>query len=608
MYITGSPLTSKEEYFAISNVSPSIVLDESQSLTIESDLILNREGNDSCLITSCFEGEFSQLVLLVTTQTNFIIRKLIVTPSSNLQEIILSIYYLCPTDSFKVIFNFCGKTDGKLTFPTFNFFNEKEYETPNFPLQPVMINRPHAMDSIFIDPSEMPIKPIFKRLWIEVTSRCNLACNSCEKSTGAGGPYKDMDLELFEKSMQLFAPTAHELSITGIGEPLFHKSSKKLFDIIEQYPHLQLDFVSNGELWNNYWIERLSKIKTNVAISIDGPTEESHQYNRGTRSRLKHIQWILKEVQNRRETDPDFKLNFAINTLIMKSNVHLLPDMIEFAHEYGIKQIVFIMMGDWEGQPEGWYHKENPYVLAKEYSAIYPIIQSKANEYGIKAILPPPSPSDALEISQSNKPISASRYQFCSIPFDSVYIHWDGKISPCCAMRPYITGHVQLLDKSTLSQVLNSFKFKILQKEMLSKTYSDLCLFCDLNYGISKGAPDRSSTSSFLAKRILHHFALYNMQTEVKKVYLYGLGGIIQIVYTQLASLVNGIFGREGKDQIIHIGPHRVKPIQSASLEDGDLIILTGFAHNNAILADIKASLTNDISVDIITYDGSFTL
>lgn len=103
-----------------------------------------------------------------------------------------------------------------------------------------------------------------KFLWVEITSRCNLRCRSCSKFYGLDGPYEDMEIELFDLIAKMFFDKIETLSITGIGEPLYHNNIRKIFDILETYPNLKLDFVSNGQLWDEYWLERIGRFKSNL--------------------------------------------------------------------------------------------------------------------------------------------------------------------------------------------------------------------------------------------------------------------------------------------------------------------------------------------------------
>ncbi|MDA8423495.1 MAG: hypothetical protein M0Z89_09205 [Nitrospiraceae bacterium] len=60
------------------------------------------------------------------------------------------------------------------------------------------------------------------KLFVEVTTRCNLRCGMCVKQNGLGGiPEGAMPAETFERLSPAF-PNFDSLVLNGIGEPLLH--------------------------------------------------------------------------------------------------------------------------------------------------------------------------------------------------------------------------------------------------------------------------------------------------------------------------------------------------------------------------------------------------
>lgn len=336
-----------------------------------------------------------------------------------------------------------------------------------------------------------PIDLKLKQLFVEVTSRCNLRCKSCSKFYGKDLPYRDMDMDVFMHTADMFLPHTQYLSLTGIGEPLYHRNARGLFDIIEKYPHLELDFVTNGELWDDYWLDRIGKIKSTVSLSMDGVSETTHKYNRGEKSKFEHLIWLLQEAKDRRNNNSNFKLRFGISMVIMRNNIHEVCDMIRLAKKYDLSHVSFVFMGYWQ-QDEVWYESQSPYKMSVEYSSIYNSAIKLAEELGVIVYLP----QDNAGVNNSdvkNSVVKYGRYmtyQACGLPFHSLYIHWDGKVSPCCAMRPYMVGNVKDWTKNDVLNLWNSLKMRILRSQMMNKTYANLCLHgCDLNYGINYGRP-----------------------------------------------------------------------------------------------------------------------
>jgi len=331
-----------------------------------------------------------------------------------------------------------------------------------------------------------PIPCDLKLLWVEITSRCNLRCKSCEKFYGQGRPWEDMDIDLFRHIADSLFPHTRSLSLTGIGEPLHHRQADEVFSIIEKYPDLVLDFVSNGELWTDVWLDRIGTFDAKVALSLEGPNEEMHRFNRGPKANFKKVVALLDESRARAARDPGFRLRFSLNMVVMRNNILAMPDMVRFAAEHGVGMLVFILMGYW-GQDRDWYEQQSPYHMNDVYAEKYEEAKELGRNLGVNVILPPPAAP------ASGGPGAPHRFQDCSVPFDSLYIHFNGRVSPCCAMRPYINGNIRDYAGDEMATLWNSARQKLLRAEMRQRSYNHLCLHCDLNYGINAGRPADST-------------------------------------------------------------------------------------------------------------------
>ncbi len=325
-------------------------------------------------------------------------------------------------------------------------------------------------------------------LWVEVTSRCNLRCRSCSKFYGLGIPYRDMDLELFKHIENLFFDKTRAVSLTGIGEPMRHSQIHRVFDILERYPGISLDFVSNGQLIDDYWLRRIGRFASVIALSIDGPTKELYNYNRPNGS-FEHMCWLLETRNEYAARHSDFRLRFTINMVVMKYNFAHIPRMIGFAAKFGVESVVFVFMGYW-GQSRDWYDAQNPYDIGNRYREIYEEARELAGLLGVRIWLPEPSIHGNPQIEGIGGTGEGSHdYQFCRVPFESLYINRDGKVSPCCAMQAYSVGNVADYSKGNVAQLWNGLPMRLLRSQMINKTYNELCLLCDLHYGINRGRP-----------------------------------------------------------------------------------------------------------------------
>ena len=166
--------------------------------------------------------------------------------------------------------------------------------------------------------------------------------------------------------------------------------------------------------------------------------------------------------------------------VVMKYNYKYILDMIRFASQFGIELVVFVAMGYW-GQDLEWYNEQKPFGLGRDYRELYQEAHALAKSLG------PSLREDPEATIAAADPALDSDFQFCAVPFEAIYIHNDGKVSPCCAMQPYVLGSISKYERKTGNLLWNDVHMKVLRSQMVNRTYNELCLLCDLHYGINKG-------------------------------------------------------------------------------------------------------------------------
>jgi MoaA/NifB/PqqE/SkfB family radical SAM enzyme len=85
---------------------------------------------------------------------------------------------------------------------------------------------------------------MFKKIFVEITNRCNLACDFCPASRR---PKADMDPGAFALLLPQLAPYTNHLSLHVLGEPLLHPHFFKLLDLCHSQG-LQVNLTTNGTL------------------------------------------------------------------------------------------------------------------------------------------------------------------------------------------------------------------------------------------------------------------------------------------------------------------------------------------------------------------------
>lgn len=169
---------------------------------------------------------------------------------------------------------------------------------------------------------EMP-----KRLYLSLTSSCNLKCIHCYNQVKTPSEYlaKD-DKIIFDILDKPKNDNFNEIILTG-GEPFLRKD---IFDIIQKTLDIVEDVTinTNSLLIDDEKIEKLKKISgLTIAVSLDGLTKPTHENMRGTNTFDRTLAIIEKLIKNGIKTH-------VISTMT-KKNYKELVNFDDFIKELG---------------------------------------------------------------------------------------------------------------------------------------------------------------------------------------------------------------------------------------------------------------------------------
>jgi putative metalloenzyme radical SAM/SPASM domain maturase len=175
------------------------------------------------------------------------------------------------------------------------------------------------------------------KLFVEVTTLCNLQCGMCVKQNGMGGIAEgSMSPETFERLVPAF-PHLDTLVLNGIGEPLLH-------------PHLEsfiararlllpagasIGFQSNGMALTD---ERAASLVDagldRICISLDTVSNDSFRSIRSG-GEMRGIVAAFASLNKVRARRQGRELQIGIEFVLMRNNLTELPDAIRWAGRAG---------------------------------------------------------------------------------------------------------------------------------------------------------------------------------------------------------------------------------------------------------------------------------
>lgn len=197
-----------------------------------------------------------------------------------------------------------------------------------------------------------------KKLYLEVTTRCNLHCFICVKYKESSCIKEEhFPLPLFEKIIPSL-PTVKTLVLNGIGEPLMHPQLIDFIKIAKRHmPHEgSIGFQSNGLLLNAEMAENLIAAGLDtVCLSVDDITEGTDGKTTGhSFNCVQKAVRYLKEAKDK--LDKSFKIGLEV--VLSKSTISTLPQLVGWAGDNGLDYILatHLIQYDEQGEAENIFN------------------------------------------------------------------------------------------------------------------------------------------------------------------------------------------------------------------------------------------------------------
>ncbi len=172
-----------------------------------------------------------------------------------------------------------------------------------------------------------------KKLFVEVTTRCNLNCLMCMKQNQEGS-IRDGDLSssLFMRLEPLF-PTLEALILNGIGEPLLHQDLEAFIRRAKSLmpPNGWIGFQSNGLLMSNQRATSLIEAGVDrISLSIDALTPEKFRQLREG-GEIEGVEQAITSLTAAKKRYNRPEVQIGIEYVVMRGNLHELPATLRWA-------------------------------------------------------------------------------------------------------------------------------------------------------------------------------------------------------------------------------------------------------------------------------------
>ncbi len=291
---------------------------------------------------------------------------------------------------------------------------------------------------------EKPILNLPEKILLELTNNCNLRCIMCGIGENGYDPSRNLPLNLLKKLCNEVLSEVSLIRLNGLGESTIITNFLEYLNLICELP-AQLEIITNLTVQNRAIWNKLLDHQTNFLISCDSSNPIKFESIRiGSKFEVfkKNLNYIGKNI-----SDP---LQAHIIFTLMEQNIEDLLGVIELVANNELGGIIVNVV---KLNPDKYSWIDNNYEnILQIFIKAYDI----AKEKGLYLKLP-----DHLGKKQIDHKISKkSCNDFCENPWKEVYIRYNGDLTVCNMLNPYIYGNLKNYSFESIWNGLNAEMFR----------------------------------------------------------------------------------------------------------------------------------------------------
>jgi len=320
-------------------------------------------------------------------------------------------------------------------------------------------------------------------LYLEVTNRCNLLCETCPRTFETLEPPADMSWSLFTRIVDQY-PNIARVVLHGVGEPMLVKELPRMIRHLKDRGTYVL-FNTNGTLLQPKKFQGLIDCGLDeLRVSLDAADRATYARVRGKDFFQRIVRDVGKFIAYQHEVGATFP-RVSLWLTGLKETVAQLPDFVRLAAQMGVKEVhlqrlVFDDVG---------------YGMARAESSLFE--QTRADEQAaieaaqaIGAAL-----GVALDASGATEPgLSLKReagekpWSTCRRPWSLMYFTAHGRALPCCiapfSARDYATYTLGDATQQSLRAIWNGPAYQAFRGALLGEAPPKPCANCGLRWSL----------------------------------------------------------------------------------------------------------------------------
>jgi MoaA/NifB/PqqE/SkfB family radical SAM enzyme len=320
-------------------------------------------------------------------------------------------------------------------------------------------------------------------VYLEVTNRCNLLCETCPRTFEALEPPADMSWELFTSIVDQLPDLARAV-LHGVGEPMLVKNLPRMIRYLKDRGVYVL-FNTNGTLLAPK--KRQELIDTGLdelRVSLDAAEAKSFLKVRGKNMFDRIVRNVGEFTALQREigaTTPRVSLWLTG----LKETVDQLPEFVRLAARIGVREVylqrlVFDDLGRGLARSDSSLFEKTQ----TEEEVAIAAAQELGRELGITIDASGATePGTSLKRNRDESPWSA-----CRRPWSLMYFTAHGRALPCCiapfSARGYDTYTLGDATQQTLRDIWNGDAYQDFRDALIGEAPAKPCQSCGLRWSL----------------------------------------------------------------------------------------------------------------------------
>ena len=320
-------------------------------------------------------------------------------------------------------------------------------------------------------------------IYLEVTNRCNLLCETCPRTFEALEPPADMRWELFQSIIDQVPGLARAV-LHGVGEPMMVKSLPRMIRYLKERGIYVL-FNTNGTLLApRKHREIIDTGLDELRVSLDAAEAETFLKVRGKDMFDRIVRNITEFTALQRDIGAT-RPRVSLWLTGLKETIDQLPDFVRLAARIGVKEVhlqrlVFDDLGRGLARVESSLFERTQ----REEQAAIAAAQELGHMHGVTLDASGATePGLSLKRSQDGTPWST-----CRRPWSLMYFTAHGRALPCCiapfSARGYESYTLGDATQQTLREIWNGAAYQDFRAGLLSDRPPKPCQNCGLRWSL----------------------------------------------------------------------------------------------------------------------------